>query len=103
MTTRKRLTDHEKTVELVKAITPITNKALNVASDLISIPAVGIAAAVVGITILDNEVIRPRGYDFIALEGVLVSSIALAAVVPAIKSIGSLVGPLAGLFGGGAT
>lgn len=100
---RRRLTDHEKTIETLKTLQPVLVQGLGVARDIVSIPAVGI-----GVTWWSMNMVRTfwnRGkpsrdhIDTHAIESALGVAMIAAAVVPAAKAAAEIMGPLGALFG----
>jgi len=104
---RRRLTDHEKTIETLKAMNPVLIQGLGVVRDIVSIPSVGI-----GVTWWSMNMIRTfwnlnrpssQHIDTHAIEAALGVAMVAAAVVPAAKAAADIFGSVAGLglFGGG--
>jgi len=102
---RRRLTDHDKTMETIKTLQPIIVQGLGVVRDIVSIPAVGI-----GVTWWSMNMVRTfwnlnrpsrEHIDTHAIEATLGLAIAAAAFVPAAKAAAEIVPGLLGMLGGG--
>mgnify|MGYP001389209366 CR=1 FL=1 len=104
---RRRLTDHEKTIQVLQATQPIIVQSLGVVRDLVSIPAVGIGVTWWGMNVFRTfwNLNRPQSQhiDTHMIEGALGAALVAAAVVPAAKTFADMFGGLlGGLFGGSA-
>ncbi|MFQ5852977.1 MAG: hypothetical protein ACE5JU_20645 [Candidatus Binatia bacterium] len=103
---RRRLTDHEKTIETLRVLAPTVQEALRTIHGWISIPPVALAVA----WLLTNQYkylikeSNPEAHnDLAGLEFILGGAITIAAVVPAAEVASKFIGPaITGLLGGGA-
>lgn len=96
---RHRLTDHEKDMQVLEALKPVAITALEAMRSWLSIPAVGIAAIDLLVTVADHNV-REYGLDFISIKMALDTALIAAAVVPAAELAAKAIPVIGGLLGG---
>lgn len=114
MSRRKRKTDHEKTIEFLRAVAPTLQEGFRTLGSWVAIPSVGISLLWFLMIVQRNLIIKKDGtpkFDTGAtgpfgiggsLESTLALAVAAAAVVPAAEAASKFIGPaISGLLAGG--